>query len=119
VVPLAVGQTEEPLLEDGILAVPQGQREAQELPVVGDPRQPILAPAVGPRTGVIVAEVVLGIARLAVVLANGAPLALREIGPPLLPWCVGMAGFLEAACFFGHRRSLQRQEIATRCAASL
>jgi hypothetical protein len=45
VVPLAVGQPEEPLLEDRVLTVPQGEREAEELPVVGNARQPVLAPA--------------------------------------------------------------------------
>jgi hypothetical protein len=44
VIALAVREAEEPLLEDGILAVPQGQGEAEELPVVGDSPQSVLAP---------------------------------------------------------------------------
>ena len=40
VVPLAVGQAEEPLLEDRVLPVPQGQREAEALLVVGDAGRP-------------------------------------------------------------------------------
>ena len=47
VVPLAVGQSEEPLLEDRILPVPQGQREAEALFVIGDAGQAVFAPAVG------------------------------------------------------------------------
>jgi hypothetical protein len=39
VVPLAVGQPEEAFFEDGILPVPQRQREAEPLLVVGDPAQ--------------------------------------------------------------------------------
>ena len=85
VVPLAVRQAEQPLLENGIPAVPQGEREAQELAVIGDPGQPVLAPAIGTRPRLVVAEVVPGVARVAVVLADRAPLALREIGTPLPP----------------------------------
>ena len=47
VVALAVGQPEQPLLQDRILAVPKRQREAEQLVVVGDSGQPVLAPAVG------------------------------------------------------------------------
>ena len=47
VVPLAVGQAEEPLLEDRILPVPQGQREAEALLVVRDAGQAVFAPAIG------------------------------------------------------------------------
>ena len=47
VVAFAVGQAEQPLLQDGVLAVPQGQREAEPLPVVGEACQAVLAPAVG------------------------------------------------------------------------
>src|SRR5262249_43222304 len=85
VVPLAVRQTEEPLLEDGVLAVPQGDGEAQELVVVGDPGQAVLSPAIRPRARLIVAEVIPRVARIAVVLADGAPLAPRKMGPPFPP----------------------------------
>jgi len=44
---LAVGQAEQPFLEDGVLPVPQGQAETELLLVVGDARDAILAPAVG------------------------------------------------------------------------
>src|SRR5262249_42106133 len=85
VVALTVGQPEQPLLEDGVVAVPQGQGEAEALPVVGDAGQPVLAPAVGAGAGLVVAEIIPGVATLAVVLANGPPLTLTQIGPPLLP----------------------------------
>src|SRR5437773_5156954 len=70
VVTLAVRQAEEPLLEDEILAVPEGQRKAEELPVVGDPPEPALAPAVGPRPGLVVPEVLPRVPRGAVVLTH-------------------------------------------------
>src|SRR5262249_691300 len=85
VVPLAVGQPEQELLENGILAVPEGPREAEELLLVADPPQPVLPPAIGPRAGLVVAEVVPGVPGVAVVLPHGAPLPIREIGPPLAP----------------------------------
>ena len=55
VIALAVGQAEQPLLEDRVLAVPQGQREAEPLLVVGDAGQAVLAPAIGARAGLVVA----------------------------------------------------------------
>ena len=97
VVPLAVRQTEQPLLEDGIPAVPQGEREAQKLAVIGDPRQPVLAPAIGARPRLVVTEVVPGVARLAVVLADGRPTgaprgrdptSARALPPPAPPSAV-------------------------------
>src|SRR6185503_15534026 len=54
VVPLAVGEPEQALLEDGIPAVPERYRETELLPVVGDAGDAVLAPAVGARARVIV-----------------------------------------------------------------
>jgi len=85
VVALTVGQAEEPFLQDGILAVPQRQGEAETLVVVGDAGQAVLAPAVGAGAGLVVIEVVPGVAALAVVLADSAPLAFAQVGAPLLP----------------------------------
>jgi hypothetical protein len=47
VVALAVGQAEEALLEDRVLPVPEGDREAELLLVVGEPGQTVFPPAVG------------------------------------------------------------------------
>jgi len=41
VVPLAIGQAKQPLLKDRVLAVPQGQREAKKLAIVGNPAQTV------------------------------------------------------------------------------
>src|SRR5262249_20228579 len=73
------------LLEDRVLPVPQGQGEAEELPIIRDPGEPVLAPAIGPPPRLVMAEVVPGIARVAVVLADRAPLPLSQIGTPALP----------------------------------
>jgi hypothetical protein len=102
VVALAVGEPEQPFLHDRVHAVPQGHRKAEDLPVVRDAAEPVLTPAIGARAGLVVAEVVPGVAHVAVVLAHGAPLAFREIRAPLLPRLAGIAGSFETTSFFGH-----------------
>ena len=85
VIGLAVGQAVHPLLEDRVLAVPQGERKAQSLLVVADTGEAVLAPVIGARPGLIMSEVVPRIAVLAIVLADRALLALAKIRPPLPP----------------------------------
>ena len=85
VVALRSGQAEHPFLEDRVAAVPQRNREAQLMADVGDPGHPVLVPAVGPRPGVVVREGGPRVPVCAVVLANGAPSALGEVGPPFVP----------------------------------
>src|SRR5262245_22275399 len=85
VVAFRVGQSEKPFLENRVLAIPQRQRKAQALVVVGKTRQTVLAPAIRAGARLIVAEVVPGIAVFAVVFAHGSPLALAQVGAPLPP----------------------------------
>ena len=101
-VALAVGQAEEPLFEDGVLPVPEGQREAKPLLIVGDAGQAVLPPAVGARAGLIVGEVVPGVAALAVVLAHGAPLTFAEVGPPRFPGYGSLSSLFKAQLFCRH-----------------
>jgi hypothetical protein len=61
VVALGVGQAEQPLLEDRVLPVPEGEREAEPALAVGDAEQPVLAPPVRPAAGVVVREVGPGV----------------------------------------------------------
>jgi len=56
VVALAVREADESLLQDGVLLVPDGQRKAEVLLVIGNTSDAVLAPAVGARAGLIVAE---------------------------------------------------------------
>src|SRR5262249_4926680 len=72
-VSLAVRESEQPLLEDGILAVPEGQGETEELPIVGDAGETILSPAIRPSARLVVAEVVPRVTIVAVVLADRSP----------------------------------------------
>ena len=48
VVAFAVGQAEQPFLEDRVLAVPEGQGKTQDLMVIADPCESVLPPTVGP-----------------------------------------------------------------------
>src|SRR5262245_29625178 len=102
----AVGQPEQAFLEDRILAIPQGQREAQALAVVADAGQTILAPAIGARAGLIVGEVIPGVTTVAVVLTHRAPLTFAQVGSPLLPGNFLLSSLCKSHRFCVHRTSL-------------
>src|SRR3989454_6256408 len=102
VIPLAAREPEEALLEDRIAAVPERQRQAEPSVVVGDPGDPVLAPPVRPRSGMVVGEGVPGRPKRAVVLANGPPLALGQVRPPPLPVGRAVLGFVESQLFPCH-----------------
>src|SRR6185437_4885697 len=85
VIALRAGQPEWPFLQDRVLAIPQCQPQAQPLLDVAEPGQPVLAPPVGPGSGVIMREVVPRLAVRAVVLADRAPLPFADIRAPLIP----------------------------------
>ena len=109
VVALGVGQTEHPLLEDRVDAVPHGERQAEALVIVGDAGDAVLAPLVGARPRLIVAEVAPRVTVGAVVLAHGAPLPLAEVWAPRLPWHAA-ACLVQASCFLSrpHRCASRR-----------
>src|SRR5262249_61434408 len=94
VVALAVGQAEQPLLEDRVLPVPQGNAQAEQLLLVAQPSQAVLAPAVGAGGGHVVGEVVPGVAAGAVVLADGAPLPLADVRAPPPPGLLAFGALL-------------------------
>src|SRR5262249_1012496 len=77
-----VGQPEKAFLDDGILAVPQGQREAKPLLIVGNAAESVFTPAVRPGARLVVGEIVPGVAAVAIVLADDTPLALAEFRSP-------------------------------------
>ena len=58
VIAFAVRQPEEAFFEDRVVLVPQADRETQALLVVADPGDPVLAPPVGARSGLVVRQVV-------------------------------------------------------------
>src|SRR3989441_5897591 len=107
VIGFAVGEAEQTLLENRILAVPQGQREAQLLLVVGKTGQAVFPPTIGAGARLVVAEVLPRVAAFAVILANGAPLPLAQIRAPLLPGKASLAVRFESKVLCCHGRSFQ------------
>src|SRR6516165_5951802 len=80
VVAFVAGQSEGTLFEDRVAAVPKRKRKTQTLLLVAQSAQPVLVPAIGARARLVVAKVFPGLAIGAVILADGAPGALRKIG---------------------------------------
>jgi hypothetical protein len=78
---LAIGEGEEPLFEDRVLAVPQDNGKAQSLVVVADLGEAVFAPVISTRAGLVVGEIVLCIAVLTVVLADRAHWRSLRYGP--------------------------------------
>src|SRR6185312_13794636 len=85
VVALVTCEAEGPLLQDRVPAVPERERQAQELIVVADAAQPVLTPSVRARARVIVRKRGPRVAVGAVVLADGAPGALAQVRAPAAP----------------------------------
>src|SRR5690606_15526870 len=79
VVALVAGQAIDALLEDGVLAIPEGQGEAEATFTVGDAEKAVFPPAIGAAAGVVVGEVFPTGSIRGVVLADRAPLAFGEV----------------------------------------
>ena len=97
VVALRPGEPERPLFEEGIPAVPQREADAQVLVDVAEPGEAVLTPPVSPRPSVIERQVVPGVTVFAVVLTDGAPLPLADIGSPRVPRASLLQPVLELA----------------------
>src|SRR5260370_7916754 len=78
-------QTKQPLLEYGILAIPQSQGKAHAPLIVADTRQAILVPAIGARARRVMGEIIPGTAIGAIILTYRAPAAFTQVGTPPLP----------------------------------
>src|SRR5260370_4212602 len=85
VVPFVSGQAKQAFLEYRIAPVPESRRKTDTLMVIANSADPVLAPAIGAGTRLIVREILPGRAVGAVILANRAPLALAEIRSPTPP----------------------------------
>src|SRR5713101_3931968 len=64
VVALAVGQPEQALLEDRVGAIPQRERKAEALLIVGHAGQAVFSPSIGSRACLVMREVVPRVSRL-------------------------------------------------------
>src|SRR5262245_29313257 len=104
VIAFAVRQADEPLLEDGVALIPEGERQAKLAVVFAIARQSIFAPAVGAATSVIVRQIIPGRSAGAIVFAHGAPLTLANVGAPLAPGLFAAIGLVESLLFGGHFR---------------
>jgi len=62
VVAFGVGQSKNSFFENGVAFVPEGEGEAESGVSVGDPEEAIFAPAIGAASGIVVGEIVPGIA---------------------------------------------------------
>jgi hypothetical protein len=85
VIPLAVAKPEEALLENRGGAIPERQAKTELLLRVRNAGQAVLAPAIGTRTSLVVADIVPGVAVWAEVLARRAPLAIAQVWSSFLP----------------------------------
>ena len=85
VIPFSVGQPEQPLLKDRVSPVPQCECKAQPLLAIRKACDAVFPPAIRATARVIVREVVPRIAVRTVVLADRAPLPLRQVRAPALP----------------------------------
>jgi len=119
VVALPVGESKEPLLDDRIRSVPQGEGKAQALAPVADARDSILAPAIRARARVVMGKVLPRVPVGAVVLAHRSPLTLTEVGPPRPPRNLADPRLLEALVLRRTRTRLDRRHHGGLCSLSL
>ena len=82
------------LFQNRVALVPQGQRPAEDLVAIAEAGDAVLAPSKCFRAREVVGEEAPRVAAPAVVLANGSPGAVGEVGAPLSPaagflWCTG------------------------------
>src|ERR1700676_1085299 len=99
---LIVGEAEETLLQNRVMAIPQRHRQAQVLLVVADACDRVLAPAIRPTPRLIVAEVFPGGATARIVFPHRSPLTFAEIGSPASPGRVWTPGLFDPKLFPGH-----------------
>src|SRR5262245_62167327 len=116
VISLVTGQTEQPLLENRVGAVPERRSEGQMTVIVGKAEQAVLAPTISALSGVVVRKVLPGVPVLGIVLTHCSPLPLGEVWTPESPGYSALPAIVEAkllgvfatcvAKLFGHRSQL-------------
>ncbi len=104
VVALAVGETEQPFLEQRVAAVPHRQREVEESETVADAADAVLAPTVGTGVRLLEGQVVPGVAVGGVVLAHRAPLPPGQVRAPQAPGTGRVGRFGQPSVLRGQRR---------------
>src|SRR5262245_23081447 len=102
VIAFAVGQTEEPLFQNGVSVIPQRQCETEALMIVGNTQQAILSPTVGAGASMVVRQIIPGRAMLAVIFTDGSPLSLAQVRTPASPVRRTFARLLQSLFFRRH-----------------
>jgi hypothetical protein len=103
---LGVREAEQPFLQNRVPPVPKRDRQTQRLTFIGKSAESVFAPPVGTTSGMIVGDEVPGVSVGAVVLADGSPLPLTEVGTPAPPLLLTEAVLLQPLSFFaGHEFS--------------
>src|SRR5579884_1652193 len=85
VVALFTIEAKETLFQDGVVSIPEGRGEADELVAIAEAGDAIFSPAVGFGARLVVRQVIPGRAVGTVVLAHRSPLPLAHIRPPTFP----------------------------------
>src|SRR5579859_2693406 len=85
VVALVAGKAEHAFFQDGVAAIPQGQREHQKLVAIADSCDTVFTPAIGLAARHVVGKELPGAAIGTVIFAHAAPRTLADIGSPLAP----------------------------------
>jgi hypothetical protein len=85
VVALRIGQAEEALFENGVLAIPQRDAEAEVFFLIAKTGEAVFSPTIGATASVFVRKVIPRRAVGAVVFADRAPLALAQVSAPATP----------------------------------
>src|SRR5579872_4210427 len=78
-----IAQSEKPFFQDLVLAVPEGYCETEVLKEVGDAAQAVFAPEISPAVGMVIREIVPGVAIRTVVLSYCPPLSFAQVRSPL------------------------------------
>src|SRR3974390_3008340 len=99
-IPLRVRQAENSFFQDWVLTIPQCERQAQPLLVIAESGDAVFAPAISAAASMVVRQIIPGRASRRIILANCAPLSLRQIGSEELP--VGSTGVGKSLFFQVH-----------------
>src|SRR5260370_10090229 len=94
-------KAKKPFFQNVVASIPQRQPETDHLVQIADSAEAVLSPAIRARTRGGGREQFASGAARTVMLADGSPLPLRQIGPPALPMFLAGACFLQPAVFGG------------------
>jgi hypothetical protein len=92
-------ESEHAFFENRVVSIPESESKAEILVAIANTGNAIFIPTVGTRAGMIVREIAPGVAILAVILADGAPGALRQERAPTIPVALALLTHVQANTF--------------------